>query len=67
MKLNYRETTDTCNACGSEATDRKHNKPDEPQGLSDCPHCGSTKCCMCDMGDDVECPACDTGDDSYLD
>ena len=37
-----------CEACGN---------PD-PNELKECPHCGSTKCDACDMGDDVECPAC---------
>lgn len=38
-----------CNACGANDYDGE---------LRECPHCGSTKCSRCDMGDDVECPAC---------
>jgi hypothetical protein len=38
-----------CNACGSS---------DYDGDLRECPHCGSTKCSRCDMGDDVECAAC---------
>lgn len=39
-----------CNACGA----------DDYEGeLRECPRCGSTKCSICDMGDDVECAACD--------
>lgn len=56
--MNYRETDDDCPGCGSTALDRKQNKPDSPQGLETCPHCEAEKCCMCDMGDDVECPSC---------
>ena len=58
MSLNYRETDDECPSCGATDVDRKRNKPDEPQGLSECPQCGAEKCCMCDMGDDVECGNC---------
>ncbi len=50
--------TETCEGCGATASDRQNNKPDSPQELSECPHCGSQKCCMCDMGDDVECGNC---------
>lgn len=63
MSLNYKETDDECPGCGARALDRKRNKPKSPQGLSECPQCGSLKCCMCDMGDDVECISCDLGDD----
>ena len=63
MSLNYRDTDDECPSCGASAGDRKRNKPDEPQGLSECPHCGGEKCCMCDMGDDVECGSCDISAD----
>lgn len=38
-----------CNACG--ATDYEGE-------LRECPYCGSTKCSVCDMGDNCECPAC---------
>jgi hypothetical protein len=62
--MNYRETDDECPGCGATAADRKRNKPDAPQGLETCPHCGTEKCCMCDMGDDVECISCDTDDDT---
>jgi len=57
--MNYRETDEECPSCGADYGDRKRNKPDDPQGLEECPHCGNLKCCMCDMGDDVECPSCD--------
>ncbi len=55
---NYRETDDECIGCGATAVERRKNKPTEPQGLSECPACGAAKCCMCDMGDDVECGNC---------
>lgn len=61
--MNYRETDDECPSCGATTHDRKHNKPNEPQGLDECPHCGAEKCCMCDMGDDVECLSCDSTED----
>ena len=38
-----------CMGCGS--TDYKGE-------LRYCPHCGTSKCSHCDMGDDVECPNC---------
>jgi len=47
-----------CPGCGAAAIDRAKNKPTEPQDLVNCPHCGTEKCCMCDMGDDVECASC---------
>lgn len=56
--MNYRESERTCSGCGSTAQDRQANMPAEPQGLSDCPHCGTPKCCMCDLGDDVPCISC---------
>ena len=61
--MNYIETNRECPGCGATADDRKKNRPDDHQGLSECPHCGSRKCCMCDMGDDVECLSCDAGDE----
>jgi hypothetical protein len=57
--MNYRETNDECPGCGATADDRKKNRPEDQQGLSECRHCGALKCCMCDMGDDVECISCD--------
>lgn len=43
-----------CDACGA----------DNPEQITLCPRCGTAKCRVCDMGDDVECPACETaGDD----
>ena len=45
------------------ADERARNKAGAPHGLSDCPHCGATKCCICDLGDDVECGNCDPGED----
>ena len=54
---------DECPGCGSSFLDRERRAaqyPDDklPTGLSTCPHCGSQKCSMCDMGDDVECISC---------
>jgi hypothetical protein len=60
--MNYRETTDTCPGCGATARDRARNMPARPQGLETCPHCDTEKCCMCDMGDDVECISCGQSD-----
>jgi len=60
--MEYRETTDECPSCGATARDRLSNKPNEPQGLETCPHCMAEKCCMCDMGDDVECQSCSEED-----
>ena len=60
--MDYRETDDECDGCGSTAGYRATNKKTEPQGLSTCPHCGSDKCCMCDMGDEVECGQCQSDD-----
>ena len=56
--MKYRETNDKCPSCGATEVDRRMNKPSEPHGLETCPHCGAKKCCMCDMGDDVECLSC---------
>ncbi len=56
--MNYRETDEGCPGCSASALDRRQNKPNEPQGLRTCPWCGSEKCCMCDMGDDVDCASC---------
>lgn len=53
------EDDDDCPGCGSTAVERGRNKRDQPQGLKQCPHCSSYKCCMCDMGDDVECGSCE--------
>ncbi|WP_162854862.1 hypothetical protein [Pseudaquabacterium pictum] len=47
-----------CGGCGSTAAERLKNKPGETQEVRECPHCYSDKCCMCDMGDDVECGNC---------
>ena len=60
--MNYRETDDDCDGCGSTARDRLKNKSIAPPGLGECPYCGNSKCCLCDMGDDVECPNCDNRD-----
>ena len=62
MSYRYHESTMDCEGCGSTAEDRKKNRPNDRQGTSICPHCGTEKCCMCDMGDDVECGNC-TEDD----
>lgn len=60
--MNYQETDRTCSGCGATASDRANNKPGEPQGLEECPHCGGQKCCMCDLGDDTSCISCDGED-----
>lgn len=57
--MNYQETDDECPGCGATEGDRLRNKPDAPQGLEECPGCGAMKCCMCDMGDDVQCISCE--------
>lgn len=57
--MNYRDSDAECKGCGATAQDRARSQPTAPQGLSECPHCGGEKCCMCDMGDDVECGNCD--------
>lgn len=61
--MNYRESDDDCSGCGSTAAERARSRAGEPPGLSDCPHCGATKCSLCDLGDDVECGNCDPGDE----
>lgn len=53
-----------CPGCGSSLKDRqdyvkRNNGSRLTTSLRRCPHCGSQKCCMCDMGDDVECLSCD--------
>lgn len=61
--MNYQESNEECSGCGATSEDRRRNRPGDPQGLSECPHCGGSKCCMCDMGDEVECSGCgDSGD-----
>lgn len=52
-----------CAGCGS--TPEEREKHDGRPGLRRCPHCGAEKCCVCDLGDDVECASCDDllGDD----
>lgn len=62
MIHNYRETAEDCQGCGATAADRSKNAPGRPQGLSNCPHCATDKCAMCDMGDDVECGNCPAED-----
>lgn len=62
---------DNCPGCGSSPRDRARLRADNGEANSDdafknCPRCGSEKCCVCDMGDDVECVSCgnpDHGDD----
>lgn len=54
-----------CPGCGSSLADRQKRAdqyPDEaiPTDLSECQYCGAEKCCLCDMGDDVECISCDS-------
>lgn len=48
-----------CSACGSDLEDRQKNMPDDEHDLRECPHCGGSKCCMCDMGDDCPCMSCE--------
>lgn len=60
---------DECPGCGSSPADRRdyaarHGDPRIPLGLQNCPHCGTGKCCMCDLGDDVECVSCGAGDEA---
>ena len=62
--MNPRETDDTCPGCGSSLKDReqkakRYPNDNVPTGFTTCEFCGSSKCCMCDMGDDVECPSCE--------
>lgn len=58
MSHQYQDTDRECGGCGATAADRNLNRGEDPQGLSKCPHCDADKCCMCDMGDDVECISC---------
>lgn len=61
-EMNYIETDANCPSCGSTIEDRRSSeRTNKRLGLSECPHCNSQKCGMCDMGDDVECPSCDAG------
>lgn len=58
-----------CPCCGSSLADRegyraRNNDSDIPVDLKRCPHCGSEKCCMCDMGDDVPCLGCESMEDT---
>lgn len=59
-----------CPGCGSKQHDREnyrkqHSDDSIPLDLATCGHCGAKKCCMCDMGDDVECISCNQhGDDA---
>ena len=62
--MNYRNSQDACRGCGSTYEDRQRNHPNETYlGLSECPHCGTDKCVMCDMGDDVECGSCEQNEE----
>ncbi len=59
---------DECPGCGSTLANRearaKRDKDDAiPTSLTECPYCGTLKCCMCDMGDDVECISCNQDED----
>lgn len=57
-------TEDDCPGCGSAHGHRVKfaaGADDVPLGLGTCPHCGAKKCCLCDMGDDVECISCVEG------
>lgn len=52
-----------CPSCGATPGDRRSNMPGGYLGLHTCNRCTAGKCCMCDMGDDVECLSCDDNDD----
>lgn len=56
--MNYKESDEVCAGCGATAADRSSIMPNAPQGLSACPVCEAEKCCICDMGDDVDCANC---------
>ena len=60
-------TDNECPGCGSTPSDREvyASKNSEPTNtaLKSCRHCGTDKCCMCDMGDDVECVSCTNEED----
>lgn len=45
-----------CGACGNE----------DPEKLMECMYCPSTKCEVCDMGNNVECAACTDHEDEEL-
>ncbi len=62
MSLHYRETEADCKGWGASLAER-NNHGSDPSGLSECPQCGADKCCVCDMGDDVECVSCDADAD----
>lgn len=52
-----------CPGCGSSLQERLSKATRYPSeristAIRECPHCGAGKCCMCDMGNDVECPSC---------
>ena len=51
-----------CPGCGSLADDRLAFDRAATQGLQHCIHCGSLKCCMCDVGGGVACIRCDDRD-----
>ena len=53
----------TCHSCGATSLDRKTNKPNDDQGITNCQFCNADKCCMCDMGDDVQCLSCEGNED----
>lgn len=61
MAKDTKQDDDECPGCGSSKRDRevKAAQDDTTILLKECPHCGSLKCNMCDMGDDVECISCD--------
>lgn len=68
MSHNYRESDEECQGCGSSFEDRQKRRDENPEddiptGLSECIYCGTDKCCMCDMGDDVNCGSCPNDDD----
>lgn len=51
---------EACGGCGATPEDRAN--PGNYLGLLICQFCDSDKCCMCDMGDDVECGNCPDDD-----
>ncbi len=42
-----------CSGCGN----------DQPEYITQCKYCGTDKCNLCDVGDDVECGNCEPEED----
>ena len=59
--MNPKTDEEECPGCGSMFDDLQayaHRNMGADVELIECPHCGSMKCCLCDMGGDAECPSC---------